>query len=124
MSKLIVLLEKNEPNQTFPSWCDAIASYLLTRTHLVVAGDIYYLVEIEFYYYNQQHPDPFTHKDPLQLTCGRWYFHRQGNKYRSGSFKGIDLTFGDGETFGGILIRSIAAPDNTIIDGPTLSGQF
>ncbi len=120
MSKFISLLPKIELNQTFSSWCDSIASYLLNHTHLLVGGDVYRLVEIEFYYYNQEHPDPFTHRDSLQLTCGGWYFHRQGNRYRSGSFKGIDLTFGDGETFGGILIRSIAAPDNTIIDGLSL----
>lgn len=120
MSKLISLLERNDQNETFSSWCDAIASYLLNHTHLLVGGDVYRLVEIEFYYYNQEHPDPFTHRDSLQLTCGGWYFHRQGNKYRSGSFKGIDLTFGDSKTFGGILMRSIAAPDNTIIDGPSL----
>jgi hypothetical protein len=47
--------------------------------------------------------------------------------YRSGSFKGLDLTFGDGEAFAGILIRGIeglpdaadVAPEG-LIDGPSL----
>jgi hypothetical protein len=47
--------------------------------------------------------------------------------YRSGSFKGLDLTFGDGDAFAGILIRGIeglagaadVAPEG-LIDGPSL----
>jgi hypothetical protein len=40
--------------------------------------------------------------------------------YRGGSFKGLDLTFGDGQSYGGVLIRGIEAPDGTLIDGPSL----
>ena len=39
-----------------------------------------------------------------------WYFHRYGSKgYKSGTYKGLDLTFGSKlkNLFGGILIRSI-----------------
>jgi len=39
-----------------------------------------------------------------------WYFHRYGSKgYKSGTYKGLDLTFGTKlkNLFGGILIRSI-----------------
>jgi len=39
--------------------------------------------------------DPFTHKDPLQQTCGQWYFHKIGAQYKGGTYKGLDLTFGD-----------------------------
>ena len=39
-----------------------------------------------------------------------WYFHRYGTKgYKSGTYKGLDITFGSKELelYGGILIRSI-----------------
>ncbi|KAJ3048191.1 hypothetical protein HK097_010798 [Rhizophlyctis rosea] len=92
--------------------------------------NIYYrLVEIEFYLRDNihNHDDPFAHGQPMQSTCGQWYFHRRGNSYVGGSFKGFDLTFG--RTYppnvpspyynnisppatalfrGGILIRSIS----------------
>jgi len=97
-----------------------IASQLLNGTRLLVCGQPHRLVELEFYYYSEAHPDPFAHRHPLQLTCGRWYFHRQRDNYRGGSFKGLDLTFGENTAFGGILIRSLEAADGTLIDGPSL----
>src|SRR5205823_3994142 len=66
------------------------------------------------------HPDPFTHRDPLQRENGRWYFHRTRGAYRGGSFKGLDLTFGDGRAFGGFLVRTIEAPSGALIVGPSL----
>jgi len=102
------------------SWMAQIAEHLLDRARLLVAGDPYRIVEIEFYYCGHGHMDPFTHRDSVQLELGRWYFHRTGKSYRNGSFKGLDLTFGDGASFGGILIRCVEAPDGTLIDGPSL----
>ncbi len=96
------------------------AQLLLNHTRFIVLQQSYRLLEIEFYYYSDQHPDPFTHCDPLQKTSDRWYFHRDGGNYRGGSFKGLDISFGPKNTFGGILIRSIAADDGTIINGCSL----
>src|ERR1043165_4334096 len=98
-------------------WFTQIADRLLQGTQLIVGKQPHRFVEAEFYYYNDQHPDVFAHRDPLQLHVGRWYFHRTRGTYRSGSFKGMDLTFGDGKAFGGILIRSIERPDGILIDG-------
>ena len=67
-----------------------------------------------------EHPDPFTHGESLQLQCGRWYFHRSNGVYRGGSFKGLDLTFGDGTLYGGVLFRGLEMMDGTFIDGPSL----
>ena len=89
-------------------------------TRLLVAGQPHRLVEIEFYYFGEDHLDPFTHRDRLQEQCGRWYFHRSHGSYRSGSFKGIDLTFGDGTARAGVLLRGLEKPDGTLIDGPSL----
>jgi hypothetical protein len=38
--------------------------------------------------------DPFSHCDAMQQTCAQWYFHKTGGKYRSGTYKGLDVTFG------------------------------
>jgi hypothetical protein len=116
------LLRKPESpgDDAIDAWFARIAGRLLTGARLVAAGQPYRLVEVEFYYHAGDHPDPFTHRDPLQQACGRWYFHRTRGAYRGGSFKGLDLTFGDGRAFGGVLIRGLEAPDGKLIDGPCL----
>ncbi len=98
----------------------AIADRLLVGCALQVAGAPYRLREIEFYYQDEAHHDPFAHGDPLQRTSGRWYFHREGGSYRGGSFKGLDVCFGPVGPFGGILIRTLEAPDGTVINGCSL----
>ena len=42
-------------------------------------------------------PDPHTYKNDLQLQSNKLYLHGSG----------IDITFGDGKNYGGILIRSV-----------------
>lgn len=98
----------------------AIATKLLNSTQLIIGENTYVLEEIEFYLSCSKHPDIFTHGHQLQKTCGRWYFHRTGNGYKSGTFKGLDITFGSENIFAGILIRSIRDSNNTLINGPCL----
>lgn len=105
----------------FGPWFAAIAAHLLDATDLLVAGKSYRMAEVEAYYFGPDHPDPFTHKDPVQREYGRWYFHRTAGEYRGGSFKGLDLTFGDGRGTFGVLVRTVVAPDGTLIDGPSLT---
>lgn len=98
------------------------ADLLLNRTTLRIAGQPHRFTELELYFTGHAHPDPFTHGDPLQRTLGRWYFHRSGGRYRSGTYKGLDISFGSLEAFGGILVRGVerlgAAP--VLIDGPCM----
>jgi hypothetical protein len=98
----------------------AIAETLLNRVILLVGGDAYRIAEVEGYLYSVDHADPFTHRNPIQHEFGPWYFHRQGESYRGGTFKGLDLSLGDGHSTLGFLIRSIVAPDDTLIGGPCL----
>jgi hypothetical protein len=59
----------------------------------------YRLAEVEFYYWGGALRDVFTHRDEAQRESGRWYFHRDVSdrtKYRTGNFKGLDITFGNG----------------------------
>ncbi len=116
--------EQNLNSDNVASWFDEIASQLLNEITFSIAGKNHRLSEIEFYYKNDLHRDPFTHCDRLQLTTEKWYFHRFGKAYRGGSFKGLDITFGDNNSFGGILIRSIETPEGEIIDGPCLCVNY
>jgi hypothetical protein len=101
-------------------WFGSIADTLLNRCRLVVGDEPWRLTEIEFYYRGPGHLDPFAHAHPVQAHVGRWYFHRTHGVYRGGSFKGLDLTFGDGEARAGILLRGADRTDGTVIDGPSL----
>jgi hypothetical protein len=105
----------------FGPWFAALAARLLNGTDLLVAGRPYRMAEVEAYYYGPGHPDPFTHRDPLQYQNGWWYFHKTAGEYRGGSFKGVDFTFGDGTAMFGVLIRTVVGPDGTVIDGPSLT---
>lgn len=93
---------------------ERVANLLLLECTLVVGNKSRFVLnEIEFYYQGAPHPDPFTHAAEQQKTCGQWYFHRQGASYRSGSFKGLDLTFNlpYSDHAGGVLLRGIVPED-------------
>lgn len=86
-----------------------IADHLMNRCKLRVASAYYRLAEIEFYYQSGLHPDKYIHGHEMQQECGRWYFHGSG----------LDITFGDGAAYGGILIRAVhKITDRTYIYGP------
>lgn len=104
-------------------WFERIARRLLFGCRLVASGVPLRIIETEAYYHGPGHEDPFAHRDPVQLTPGRWYFHRTGGQYRGGSFKGLDLSFGDraSNAYGGMLIRGVEGPDRTVVDGPSLT---
>jgi hypothetical protein len=109
----------------FETHFDSIADGLLNNCILYINQIPHRLAEIEFYYYGHHHLDPFAHRDALQKTRGNWYFHKTNNRYREGTFKGIDITFGDDSSYGGILVRTIemAQPNHprTIVCGPSLT---
>ncbi|HUR55955.1 MAG TPA: hypothetical protein VMZ71_17600 [Gemmataceae bacterium] len=108
----------------FLPWFDDVMNRLLNLCDFVVAGERYHFAELEAYYSGDAHPDLFAHRDPLQLENARWYFHRTRGEYRGGSFKGLDLTMGDGKAFFGILIRTIVLDDESLIDGPSLTVDY
>ena len=112
-------LARSIEERTHASVFAELASLLLERTTLYVAERPYRFTELELYYRSDAHDDPFTHGDPLQKQLGYWYFHRSGGTYRSGTYKGLDITFGDGAAFGGVLIRGLERLDDAaLLDGP------
>lgn len=95
----------------------------MNNHQLVVNGKYYLLAEIEIYYFSDKHPDPFVHKNPQQQYPHSFYFHRASpmGKYKGGTFKGLDITFGNisQKIWGGYLIRSLYDPETQqFIEGP------
>jgi hypothetical protein len=108
-------------DEHYAKWFAELIARLLNATDFLVNGAVYRFAELEAYYHGPDHPDLFAHRDPVQLENGRWYFHKTRGEYRGGSFKGLDLAFGDGTAHFGILIRTVVTPAEEVIDGPSLS---
>ena len=117
---LAALLASPPLGDSTSRWFERITEALLTETVLDVEGEAHELCEIEFYLHGEGHRDPFTHNDEHQRSSGRWYFHRVGESYRGGTYKGLDLTFGPPDAFGGILIRSLRTATGELINGSSL----
>jgi len=107
---------------TFKAKFDEIAHYLLNRCVLKINGTTKRVCEVEFYFCGGTHQDTFTHQDEVQQLNARWYFHKTGKKYRTGNYKGLDVTFGmDNKGYGGILFRAISDVDGSnYLSGPCL----
>lgn len=91
------------------------AERLLNRTILKVANKRYRICEIEMYLHNNDHPDKYTHRDPMQLEFNKFYPHKyKTGTYKAGTYKCMDIAYGDRatQTYFGILIRSIRDLDN------------
>jgi len=107
----------------FEKHFDRIANCLLNECVLHINGIPHRLTEIEFYYHGHNHLDVHAHRDDTQKTSANWYFHKTGGNYRSGNYKGVDITFGDQEAYGGILVRGVEMLQHPfkVVDGPSLT---
>jgi hypothetical protein len=76
---------------------DKIANKFLNNVCIKINQSYYRITDFEFYPYSDNFPDPQTHKNKLQLENSKFYLHSSG----------IDITFGDGVNYGGILLRGI-----------------
>jgi len=90
-----------------------IANEILNEHILLVNSKKYRISNIEFYYYNNtNHQDENSHAlkykraKNRQLLNAVWYLHKISinPKYKH---KGLDFTFGNGTSFGGILIKEV-----------------
>jgi len=99
--------------EKFQDFFEHVAHKLLNEFVLMVNQKAFRIIEIEFYFWHPMvHSDLFTHRDLQQQNMAEWYFHKTGNSFRGGTFKGLDITFGKtDEYYGGILIRSIESLD-------------
>lgn len=108
---------------TYQTKFHRMARNIMGNYRLNMKGTCFDIIELEFYLSDDVHKDPFIHADEDQTIPGRWYFHRQNGKgYKSGTYKGLDITFGYGtsvnKVYGGILIRSIRSEEGVVIEGP------
>lgn len=114
MIDLFKIIHTSKENNKQKEFC-TIARELFNNYILNINGINYTLTEIEFYYFNTKtHKDIYTHLHYLQLEFGRFYVHE-----KSANRGGIDFTFGNGDNFGGMLIRGIRnTKTNESIFGP------
>jgi len=108
----LIINNKKDPFNDFKK----IAESLIIDSVLVVGESKYQFTALEFYYLNvkDDHADVYSHKHRYQTKSGQWYFHGSG----------LDITFGDNDTYGGILIRGLKDLEkNTFINGPLLCVQ-
>lgn len=99
MEKFEGLFKKFNPENSEKDF-NKIAKALMTEFVIKINTTEFYLTEIEFYcktMNNDAHQDPYVHGDVLQKEFGKWYFHGSG----------LDITFGNNNFYGGILIRGI-----------------
>lgn len=97
MKKINLSIDKLNPENSFKR----IALELMNKWAMVSGENEFRITEIEFYLRttgnSEWHQDHFVHGHELQKTSHRWYFHGAG----------IDLTFGQEDYYGGILLRAI-----------------
>ena len=55
---------------------DAIAKKLFNEFHIKKGDSTYDFLEIEFYYFEERHPDYITY--PRTISKGKWFFHPSG----------------------------------------------
>ena len=106
-----------ENKETILSDFERIAEKFKNGICIKVNTSYYRIIDFEFYAFSENFPDPQTHKNQQQLENGKIYLHSSG----------IDITFGDGNNHGGILIRGVVlvndeGNDFTIkqFDGPQI----
>lgn len=105
----------------YPPAFRRMAELLLNGVTVMISGEPHRFTEIEVYWNGAAHPDSFTHGDAMQRELGRWYFHRSGEEYRGGTYKGLDIAVGREDVHAGLLIRGLERQDGSPpIDGPCM----
>lgn len=104
------------------AWLQAVVTKMLGDWDLFIADQPHSIIELEVYLHSDAHPDPYTHGDEGQFSCGAWYFHRAGKSFKAGSFKGLDLACGSRSNgvHAGLLLRAVEDAAGNIVEGPSL----
>ena len=92
----LLVLDNNTPKVEIEESFKIISQKLLYNSHIVTCNGSYRILEIEFYFYNQNHLDSVTIK--RKEEPGMWWLHEWG----------VDISFkSEKEYYGGILVRSL-----------------
>ena len=101
---------KNVPTEKLQERFGQIADALLTKFAIKKGKQLFYITDIEFYYYTDAHKDFITY--PRNCKAGEWFFHVSGVDIAFESHVDFDKKkykpiLNHESEFGGILIRSI-----------------
>jgi hypothetical protein len=98
------------------------AQEIMNQYILHIDGIVCELTEIEFYYFDcKNHSDIYVHQNELQKNTSDFLYAHQNSW---GNYGGIDLTFGSGTYYGGILIRAIKINNNFVAGPATLRNMI
>ena len=126
-SKIVNLSIQREFKSTdFPKIANMLLNNFLLELPLLSKKRTFRICEVEFYLWaKDSHEDNYVHCSEDQLQWNSFYFHRHKNgTYKSGTYKGMDLSFGIPEMgiYFGVLIRTIMdLSTGEIIEGPCRS---
>jgi hypothetical protein len=95
----ILEMINNRGGKSYEEIFGDIAKKLFEEYYLKVGNYKLYLTEVEFYFYSDGHKDTYTHMQKYQKEFG-FHLHYTG-------WGGTDLTFGDANIYGGILLRGM-----------------
>lgn len=101
---------------------DEIAEILLKQVAIRKGEKIFYIKDIEFYLYENNHRDIITY--PRICKAGQWFFHSSGVdisfessvNVKSNDYKLFQPILDEGAFFGGVLIRAIYPADKVPSD--------
>lgn len=108
--KMALSIPKDATEEYIQEQFKLLAKKLLSEYVIIKGEKTYRIIELEFYFYNKNHPDKAVYKRIIE--SGRWYSH----------LSGIDISFESREEYyGGVLIRSLVSSKNEITNGPLSS---
>lgn len=101
---------------------DEIAEILLNKVAIRKGKKIFYIKDIEFYLYENNHRDIVTY--PRICKAGQWFFHPSGIdisfessvEVKSNDFELFQPILNEDAFFGGVLIRAIYPADKAPAD--------
>lgn len=108
--KKVLSIPKDATKECIQQQFELLAKKLLCEYVIIKGEKEYRIIELEFYFYNENHPDKTVYKRIIE--SGKWYSH----------LSGVDISFESTEGYyGGVLIRSLISSKNEITNGPLSS---
>lgn len=115
-------LIKGRNNGGYQKVFDDIAKILLNKVAICKGEKIFYIKDIEFYLYENNHRDIVTY--PMICKAGQWFFHPSGIDIsfessvdvKSNDFELFQPILNEDAFFGGVLIRAIYPADKAPAD--------
>lgn len=115
-------LIKGRNNGGYQKVFDDIAKILLNKVAICKGEKIFYIKDIEFYLYENNHRDIVTY--PRICKAGQWFFHSSGIDIsfessvdvKSNDYELFQPILNEDAFFGGVLIRAIYPADKAPAD--------